>query len=483
MRLRGALLAAATVAFLVALLVAPHEKTQGPPLRDFEAYYAAGETWQVGGDPYSRDIWRGERNVPGVVAARDELLPFVGPPFGLPLWSVLARLPFGVASIAWGAVLGLAFTTVTIGSLILARGRLRWPAVAATLLLAAAFAPLTSAVALGQVALVSCAAIVALPFALRPRGTFGAIVAAFVAGLQPNLAIVLAVRVGDARARIAYVCAALVAILGSTLAASTGGLARYAAIIRDHGAAERFIAIQTTPGAVAYALGASPAVASAFALALAVVVVAVVGWQSRSPRYAPVERLFLACAAVSLVLPFAHEHDFAIAFAPALVLVTRARGTAWSCAACATLALGIDWLGLAQRPNDLVATLSLAFAGACALVALAPERLSPRHALPFALVAVVAVVAPLAATHRLPVWPDALPANFHVAAKLPAAVVWQAEQAASGIATREPMWGWLRTIPLVAAAALWATASYAFAAAAEPATQRASARAVEVGAR
>ena len=56
-------------------------------MRDFESYWAAGSAWSAGDDPYSRQIWRAERLVPGVNANREELLPFVGPPFGLPLWA------------------------------------------------------------------------------------------------------------------------------------------------------------------------------------------------------------------------------------------------------------------------------------------------------------------------------------------------------------------------------------------------------------
>ena len=66
--------------------------TPGPLLRDFEAYYAAGATWALGGDPYGREVWRVERRVPGVDASHEELLPFVGPPFSLPLWRSFAAL-------------------------------------------------------------------------------------------------------------------------------------------------------------------------------------------------------------------------------------------------------------------------------------------------------------------------------------------------------------------------------------------------------
>jgi hypothetical protein len=129
--------------------------TGGVDLRDFEAYYAAGATWGAGADPYSREIWQSERNLPGVVATRDELLPFVGPPFSLPLWAALARLPYASACALWRAVLGLAFATLVFGSLRLA-GRGAGPLdLGAALALGIAFTPLTSGLALGQVAVVA----------------------------------------------------------------------------------------------------------------------------------------------------------------------------------------------------------------------------------------------------------------------------------------------------------------------------------------
>ncbi len=445
------LLAASVVAFLVALFVAPHDNSHGFALRDFEAYYAAGETWTVHGDPYGRDIWRGERTIDGVDASRDELLPFVGPPFGLPLWSALAGLSFRGASFVWAIVLGLAFATIAIGGLANAIGRLSLRPVIATLLFAGAFAPMTGGFALGQVALVACAAIVAMPWFLRPGRTLGAVLATLAAGLQPNLAIVLAVRATNTRARIAFVAAALIALLGAALA--LGGLAeiaRYATILREHGAAERFIAIQTTVGAVLWSFGATPALAGACALVIGAIVVVVVVVVCARGRLAPTDRLWFASAALPLAVPFAHQHDYAIVFAPALALVVRTRGTTWAASACAALVLGVDWLGLAQRPHELTIAIAFAVAGACALVALAPGTLRAWHATPFAIVALVAIAWTFALAHPLPVWPDALPPHFHVTAKLPSAVVWGAEQAASGIANRDPVWGALRAIDLVA---------------------------------
>ncbi len=99
-------------------------QTTGPFARDFTAYYAAGAVWNAGGDPWSRDVWRIERTIPGVDASRDEVLPFVGPAASLPLWSLFARLPFDVARIIWMAVLALALLALAVAAATLAHVRL-----------------------------------------------------------------------------------------------------------------------------------------------------------------------------------------------------------------------------------------------------------------------------------------------------------------------------------------------------------------------
>jgi hypothetical protein len=462
-RVRSLALAAALATAGLAGIVRP-EATPGPPLRDFESSYAAGATWRYHGDAYGRDVWRVERKIPGVVATRDELLPFVGPPFGLPLWDALARFPWNVASLIWGVAIALSCATIVFGSLRLAGGRFDATGALAATVLAGAYGPLTSGAALGQTALVSCAAIVAVPFLLGRGRTFAVAGAALVAALQPNLGIVLVTLAGVRRARIGFALAALIVIAGSFLAlASTTGIGHYAEVLREHAGAERFIAIQTTPAAVTRAFGLAPGLAGAFALAVGVAVIVGVGVQTASGRYSPLERLALACAALPLALPFAHEHDFTIAFLPALLAVRRARGTAWVLAAIATLAVSVDWLGLAQRPSGIAQAVILAIAGACALAVLARERLRVRHAIPLGMAAAVALAGALAARHPLPTWPSALPAGFHVPPTLPAPVVWHAEQVLSGVAGLDPVWGALRLASLLGCALLWAVASVVFA--------------------
>ena len=455
---------AVALAIASAFLFARPAPTTGPPLRDFESYYAAGATWRYQTDPYGRDVWRVERTIPGVVATRDELLPFVGPPFGLPLWSAISRLTWTDA-----VRLGIAASVVAISALVfaglrLARGRCDTIDTIGACAFAAGFGPLTSAAALGQVALASCAAIALAPLALGPGFVAAAFAIALVAALQPNLALPLAALLSTRRAAIAYVSAGLVVVGGSALVMTdSGGFRAYLDVLRVHGSAERFIATQTTPSAVARALGASAAVAGAIALGIAVLasVVVLVQWASR--RYDGTARLALASVALPLALPFAHEHDLTIAFVPAIVVLRRARGITWVVSTCGALAIAVDWLGLAQRPTGALETTLLTFGAALAAVAFARSPIRPYHFVPCLVPLVVAVVATIAARDPLPTWPDGLGPNFHVPATMPAPEVWAREQLASGVATLRPLWGALRLVSLLGCATLWAAASRALA--------------------
>jgi hypothetical protein len=434
--------------------------TPGVGLRDFEAYYAAGVTWRYHGDPYGREVWRVERTVPGVVATRDELLPFVGPPFGLPLWDALSRFPWPLASVVWSVVLTIAFAGLAFGSLRAAGGDAGILDALSVLLFAGCFGPLTSGVALGQVAVLSCAAIAVMPLLLGPRMTFAVAAAALVAMLQPNLALALIVRATDRRAAIAFVLAGTIAAGGSLVAlAGIGGIEHYLTVLREHAAAERFIAIQTTVAGVARGFGISPSLAGACAIAVALATFVALAFQMMPGRYEPTERLTLACAALPLALPFSHEHDFTLALLPAVVVTRRARGVAWVLGACASVAISVDWLGLAQRPNALATATLLAVATALALAALARERLAPLHFLPLVVAFATLLAGTLAAGHALPTWPDHLSPQFSVAAAAPAAAVWHAEQIASGVGGLDPAWAFLRALSLAGCALLWGVGS------------------------
>jgi hypothetical protein len=454
--LRALWLAAALLTLALAFTVARPHQVRGPVLRDFEAYWSAGVAWAAGDDPYSRRIWRAERTVPGVVSTREELLPFVGPPFGLPLWAFFARFDYGDATLAWRAVLGVAFIVLTLGSLELADGKIDWFERLAVLTLGVGFGPLTSGLALGQVAIAAAAGALATLFALRTRYALLAAAAALVAALQPNVGIALAARLGDRRAAVALALAGFVALAGSIGAA--GGLAgfqRYIEFVRAHAGVERFIAIQTTPAAVARAFGAPEMVALALGILIALGVLGLLVAQFRSGRFDGVARFALASAALPLAWPFAHEHDFAIVLFPAIYALRRAGGHAWIAAAVGTLFVAVDWLGMAQRWNGVSQIALLALASMFAIALLGGVRDLPGRFAPAFAVTLVVIVGTLSRFHRLPIWPNALPDLFDVPRDATASAVWFLEQHASGIDRLDPWLGLLRALSLLGCALVW----------------------------
>lgn len=458
-------LTALAFAILAATVVRP-PATPGPFARDFEAYYAAGATWNDGGDPWSRDVWRVERTLPGIDASRDELLPFAGPAVSLPLWSLLARMPFETARLVWIAVLTAALIALALAATALAGARLTPAAAANVLLFAALTGNAISAVGLGQVALLAAAGVALALLALERRSAWAS-VAALVAGLQPNLAIVLAVRLTGRRS-LPLLAAAAATFFALTFAigGGAGGFAVYLQRLGALGAAERFDVIQYGVPAVLASFGVahgSAAFAGVVCEAIAVLLAAAGAWRWRAqPRFAAL----LAIALLPWAVPFFHEHDFVLELLPVIALAGAAQARVRVPAAIAAMCVSIDWLGLAQRPGGAAHEACLIVAAACAFAALpsrAPDGATPWPA--FVTAALLALVAfPLALNYPAPVWPDML-GTFHAAPALDAAGMWAAEQARAGLTGVLPATGLLRAIPLFGCLVL-ALAAYR---AAEPA--------------
>jgi hypothetical protein len=446
------LLAAACLAIAVALVAARPTPTPGPLLRDFEAYWGAGATWNARVDPYERAIWKAEREVPGVDPRRDELLPFIGPPATLLLWSPLARLPYATAAIVWWTMLALSLLALVL-FVIRAGGAAITPlSFLAALALAIAFGPVTSDLALGQMPLPALLGAVALTL-LADRSLVIAAAGACLVFAQPNLALALASQLGRNRATLAILAGALATYLLGALAAGPQWPAAYARAALAHADAERFVAIQLTPAAIAYGFGA-PARSAEFLAALAALA-AIVAALAIAVR---VRDRFARLAAFAALLPFAsgffHEHDFTVAYPAAAWCALCARGTARTVALAGTLLVAIDWLGLAQRPTGIVQSLLLAFAALCAFEALG-ERSDLRITVcaASALAALFAAAAWLAQRHPAPVWPDSLGA-FHAAANATVSGVWMAEQRAGGLLYPDPLWALLRLLSLLGCALL-----------------------------
>jgi hypothetical protein len=451
--LAGALLAAALA---YSLLRPP--PAQGPFGRDFEAYYAAGAVWNAGGDPWSRAVWAVERRIAGVDAARDELLPYVGPAAALPLFGALARLPHPLALRCWSALLAAAYGALFAAALALA-GTRRVAALVAAAAFGIAGGPGTSAFALGQVALVAAAGIACALLAYERRWIAGGALATLLAGAQPNLALVLIARMRD---RTALLCAALGAAAFALLTLWAGGglpgAVAYAARLAQHAHAERFVTIQHTPAAIAAAFGAPDPVATAigYGCALAAIVATIV--ITVRLRLAPRDGTLLAIAALPLAVPFFHEHDFVLELIPLYLLALTARGATRAWAGIATAMILVDWLGIAQRPAAAAQILALAAVVACTFVVMGRgERATRADLAPFGAVLVLACLAiPLARAFPAPTWPDALPAAYRAPAGADASEVWAAEQHAAGLDARVPAWGALRAIPLAGCVVLGA---------------------------
>ena len=438
---RSALLAAAAVAVIAALTIARPQHPAGPSLRDFEAYYAAGATWMHGGDPYSIAIWDVERNLPRVLAQRYEVLPFVGTPATLPFWAALAHLPYDEAAITWRAVLFLSLLALIWLAAPLANLR-RSPATLFALALAAlGFGPVTSALALGQTALpVALAILAAYAVSSLPLKGF----AAAIACAQPNLALALAGGLKSLRNAVAIVLGAIAfAMVSSALA--PGGIVRYIRALQEHGQAERFSAIQLTPTAIAYGLGASEYTAALTGILVALGAVSVWLLCARVIR----DPLTLFCATSALVpfaVPFFHEHDLAIVFVPAAILVLRASPVGLPIALGGALFSATNWLGLAQSPDAVVQTALLVAAFAVALLVMRTGVTSRALVLVPVMFVMIVLGGFVARTHGMPVWPDAMPLGVAHLSNI--ATVWHAEQLATGLFARDTMWALLRCASL-----------------------------------
>lgn len=394
-------------------------------------------------------MWPVERAIDAVDGSRDELLPFVGPAAALPLYGALARLPQPVAVRVWTVLLIAAACGLAFASLALVRTR-RVAALAGALLLGFASGPETSAIALGQVALVSAAAIALALLAFERGALAGGALATLTAALQPNLTIALAARMRD---RTALAGAALAATVFAALAlagAGPRGLLAYAHRLGAHGAAESFVTIQHTPASIAWAFGAPAAGALAAGAICALAAIAVTIVATVRSKLDPLDGTLLALVALPFAVPFFHEHDFVVELLPLTVLALRARGGARFLSAFAAALICVNWLNFAQRPEAAAQTVVLGLALACAWVLLGPGSRATRGDLvPFVAIAALACLAvPLGRAHPAPVWPDALPAGYRAPANADASAVWADEQRAAGLTARDPAWGALRALPL-----------------------------------
>ncbi len=432
-----------------------HAAANGPFARDFEAYYSAGAVWNAGGDPYARDVWNVERTIPGVDTSHDEMLPFVGPAAALPFWSLIARLPFPIARAVWEAILAAAVGAIVAGSLALAGGGITRDRALVTLAIAATSGPIVSGFTLGQAALAGAAGTVLAFLALERRSGW-TIPAAYLAAIQPNLALPLAVRALDRRA-FALLAAAAAAFLTVTLLAGGGvaGFVRYLHLLRAHDAAERYITIQHTLPALAAAFGAPHDVADLIGAVSAIAALAVVIVATVRLRAQPMIGACIGIALLPIVVPFFHEHDFSLDLLPVFVLLACEDARVRALTGIAAVMTLVDWFGFAQRPGDTVqiACLGVAVAAGIALLATRGEAADRCERIAtFAPLVTLAVLAaaciPLAHAFVAPTWPETL-GPYHAPPGADITSIWSEEGRRSGLAAIVPIWSILRAIPLL----------------------------------
>jgi hypothetical protein len=315
--------------------------------------------------------------------------------------------------------------------------------------LAIAFGPITSDVALGQMALLAYlgATVVTLPLGLAARS-----LAAFAALFQPNVAFGLVSQLGRNAATLAIVLGLFAAYVTGLLFFGWRWPAGYALRLLPHEGAERLSAIQITPAAIAHGVGMSPGVTTliAAATAIAALAAAFAIWRRVAD---PFTRFAAVAPLAPLASSFFHEHDLVVAYVAAIWCALRARGTARGVALAGTLLVAVDWVGLAQRPTGIFQSALLAAAAACAFTALGEADWRATAAAAGAIAGTFVFAAWLGSAHPAPIWPDAL-GNFHAAASASVADVWHAEQTRTGLLGVNPVWAILRELSLAGCALL-----------------------------
>jgi hypothetical protein len=434
---RTVLLSLAAAAVLAALLLVRPAPTPGPPMRDFEAYYAAGQISRQGGDPYTSAIWIAERHLLGVLPQRHEVLPFVGPPATLPLWRAFARLSFPAANTVWRVILLFGIGSLALAALRLCGTKIQPFTLLVIVVFAIGFGPLTSAFALGQIALPAYACAVGA-LLWRPW--------ALLAWVQPNVAIALLSLAYKRSGALAFLTSA--GVFAFLCVAFTGGIGtmHYLEVLRAHTQAERFSAIQFTPAAIAYGLGTPTA--NAIALGNVVAAIAIIMWVylMRCSRD-DLNRFCGTCALLPLVMPFFHEHNLLVTFLPAAYFTSRCDSRLWPAVCTGALLCGTDWLGLAQRPDGALQTVLLVGAAGVAMFLLRDDLPLMSLAAPASVLVAIAIVAAAAHSSPLPVWPDAM-RHAPAWSNGGTAAMWHAEQVASGLLVPNITWALLRCASL-----------------------------------
>ncbi|MEO9170740.1 MAG: glycosyltransferase 87 family protein [Candidatus Baltobacteraceae bacterium] len=447
---RVALAAIAAALVAIALLAVRPPSEPGPFMRDFEAYYSAGRAVNARANPYDASLLRYERAVPGVEGTRNELLPFVGAPPSLALWSAIARTDYTTASRTWLFVLCAALFALVLATLECCDARVRSLDFFIVSICALSFVPITSDFVLGSPALVAYSAGAAALVA-SSRSTLLTAFSALVGSLQPNVALACAVIARGRRGLIALAFAASVLYgLGAAMAGFAWP-ASYAALLRAHGSAEQIIAIQYTPAAISFGLGLSRATATFVGLAVAFAALAFALFHIfRSKEL--VRSFAIACTALPFVSGFVHEHDLVLLFIPALWAIRNVTSRMQPLVVLAFGLASVHWMDFAQQPHAATQDIVLGLGALTAILAFGKDRAPMHYIAATAAFALILGGAWIGIHHPAPIWPNDMQ-PFKTPPLATAAYVWHIEQIQTGLEQPNPYWAALR-IPALSAAAI-----------------------------
>jgi hypothetical protein len=424
--------------------------SMGLPISDFSAYWAAGQLWLQGGDPYGVGIWNVEQTLPGFNPSHIELLPFVGPPLSLPLWGALGKIPYTGAALAWGVLLVGCVAVLIILPARLAARRIRRSDAVSLLLLAVSSGPFITGVSSGQAALPAVAAVVVAVYSASRRRWIPVAFATIVAGLlKPNDALVLMSTLREAMAFFVVASSAIVSGLANVaIVHGIHPLIAYIGVVRSQDAAERTFAFQFAPAAIAYGFGMSREAAGVLGAVLAALAVTATVAAIRVTRASLVDGVALACALFPFVPPYEHEPDTVLALLPALLVVFRARGRTWALGAIGTVLLFMNPFALTQGWPGTIFAAAMATIAALQFATLAPQACRSVRFAPLTVVPLVLFLGVLAPPHRLPIWPPAVPARVVVTAGASPSAIWNAELTALQLNTQRPWVSLLRLLTL-----------------------------------
>jgi hypothetical protein len=428
----------------------------GPPMADFADYYAAGQTWSHGGDPYGVGIWNIEQTLPGFDSSRIELLPFVGPPLSLPLWAAFGALPFAGAAIAWGVVLVASAVAIMVLPARLAEYRIRPGDIPSLLLLVVSSGPIVTGISAGQAALPAVAAVIVVVWCAARRRWILMAAAAIVAGLlKPNDALVIVATLREAVALCVAAGSAIVSGLANLqIAHGLHRLIAYLGVIANQGEAERTFTNQLAPTSIAYGFGMTRQAAGEFGTVLSVLAAGTVVAAVRATRADLTDGAAISCAMLPFVLPYEHVPDMAVVLLPALLVVFRARGRTWALGATGTVLLFINPFALTQGWPGTTFAVTMAAVAALQLAALAPPVCKPVRFVPLAIAPLVLVLGLFAPAERLPIWPGEPGPRVVVTPGASPSAIWNAELVALQLDTQRPWVSLVRLLTLAGCACI-----------------------------